>query len=59
MRSDHPLREGQLLTGPLFHEPVRVVTVAPNGPTSWTVGLVGTRSERFRSVTLSATDLKG
>ena len=45
-----PLRpsEGQILTGPLFNEPMRVETVAETGPGNWSLGLVGTRSERFR-----------
>lgn len=51
------LRPGLLLTGPLFSEPVRVETVEPNGPSSWTVGVVGTQSERFRRVTLSAGEI--
>lgn len=52
------LREGQVLTGALFSEPMRVETVRASG-SSWTVGLVGTQSERFRKVSLSATDLEG
>jgi superfamily II DNA or RNA helicase len=48
---------GQLLTGSLFNEPMRVETVQPNGPAGWVVGLVGLRSERFRKVTLTAADL--
>jgi len=52
------LSPGQLLTGPLFNEPMRVETVQPNGPRSWAVGLVGTQSERFRKVTLTAGDLE-
>ena len=51
---ESPLHEGQILTGTLFSEPVRVETVQANGPTSWVVGLVGTQSERFRKVTLNA-----
>lgn len=51
------LREGQIVTGPLFNEPMRVETVAGNGTDSWVVGLVGTQSERFRRVTLTKTDL--
>ena len=34
-----------------------VETVQANGPASWVVGLVGTQSERFRKVTLTADDL--
>ncbi len=51
------LSPGQLLTGPLFNEPMRVETVAANGPASWVVGLVGTQTERFRKVTLTAANL--
>jgi len=57
MSVDRPLREGQILTGPLFNEPMRVETVQANGASSWVVGLVGTQSERFRKVTLSSDDL--
>ena len=55
--SDSPIREGQILTGPLFSEPVRVETVAPNGPGAWTLGVVGTQSERFRRVSLTKDQL--
>jgi putative ATP-dependent endonuclease of the OLD family len=51
----HP---GQVLTGPLFNEPMRVETVSLNGADSWTLGCVGLHSERFRRVTLSANELK-
>ena len=50
--------EGQIITGPLFNEPMRVETVRPQGPDTWVVGLVGLRSERFRNVTLTSADLK-
>jgi superfamily II DNA or RNA helicase len=53
------LREGQILTGSLFSEPMRVETVRPNGPDTWVAGLVGTQSERFRKVTLTTRDLEG
>src|SRR5258708_2911307 len=36
---------------------MRVETVRPNGSDAWVVGLVGMQSERFRSVTLSTSDL--
>ena len=52
------LKPGQILTGALFNEPMRVETVRPNGPDTWSVGLVGTRSERFRSVTLTSRDIE-
>jgi superfamily II DNA or RNA helicase len=51
------LTPGHILTGPHFSEPMRVETVQPNGLNAWTVGLVGTATERFRRVTLSADDL--
>lgn len=54
---ESPISSGQILTGPLFSEPMRVETVQANGPASWVVGLVGTRTERFRRVTLSKEQL--
>ena len=51
-----PIGCGQIVTGSLFNEPMRVETVQANGPSSWVVGLVGTQSERFRKVTLAAAD---
>ncbi len=49
---------GQVLVGPLFNEPMRVETVQISGASSWTVGLVGTNSERFRKVAITAGDLE-
>lgn len=57
MTSDFPIHEGQILTGPLFNEPMRVETVAPNGPAAWMLGLVGTQTERFRRVSLTKDQL--
>jgi len=54
-----PLRAGQILRGPQFNEPMRVETVRPAGEGTWAAGLVGTRTERFRNVTLTAADLAG
>lgn len=34
MSNDAALHPGQLLTGPLFNEPMRVETVQANGPAS-------------------------
>ena len=59
MNAATPPTEGQILTGPLFNEPMRVETVAETGLGSWTLGLVGTRSERFRKVALGASELAG
>ena len=51
------LQPGQLLNGPLFDEPMRVVTVRPQSEDTWMAGLVGTRSERFRNVALTDAEL--
>jgi hypothetical protein len=51
------LRQGQVLIGPLFSEPMRVETVTANGAGSWSLGLVGQSSEQFRRVTLTAEQL--
>ncbi len=57
MNQPAPPEEGQVLTGPLFSEPMRVETVAPNGSGGWNVGLVGTRTQRFTRVSLEARQL--
>jgi len=57
MSGPQPLREGQILTGPLFNEPMRVETVRSNGPDTWVAGLVGAQSERYRKVALTSRDL--
>ncbi|MCE5255109.1 MAG: DUF3883 domain-containing protein [Actinomycetia bacterium] len=53
-----PLREGQIISGSLFSEPMRVETFQKNGAGAWVAGLVGVQSERFRRVTLTARDLE-
>jgi len=58
MNEEWAVKPGQVLSGALFNEPMRVETVQPNGPGTWTAELVGTRSERFRSVTLTRRDLQ-
>lgn len=55
--SNMPFKEGQILIGPLFNEPMRVETLQANGPDTWIAGLVGTQSERFRKVTLAPKDI--
>jgi len=50
-------REGQVLIGPLFSEPMRIESVKPNGADSWALGLVGQASEQFRRVTITAEQL--
>ena len=59
MPADTPVREGQVLTGSLFNEPMRVVTVNSNGVGTWVAGLVGLQSEQFRRVTLTEDDITG
>src|SRR3990167_8981434 len=59
MSNQQPIHEGQILTGALFNEPMRVETVRTNGPDTWAVGLVGTQTERFRKVTLTSGDMEG
>jgi hypothetical protein len=58
-RSGSQLREGSIIVGSLFNEPMRVETARASGDGTWTVGLVGAQSERFRKVTLSTRDLDG
>ncbi len=55
----YPIHPGQILTGPLFNEPMRVETVRSNGTDTWIAGLVGLQTERFRSVTLTSAQIKG
>lgn len=47
------------MSGALFSEQMRVETVRPNGTGSWTVGLVGLQTEKFRNVALTAKDIAG
>ena len=57
LSAETALREGQVLTGPLFSEPMRVETVRSNGSDVWVAGLVGQQSEQFRRVTLTSDDI--
>jgi superfamily II DNA or RNA helicase len=59
MSSDFALREGQIVKGSLFNEPMRVERVSAGGDGVWTVGLVGVQTEHFRKVTLTTRDLEG
>jgi superfamily II DNA or RNA helicase len=52
------LREGQVLIGPQFSEPMVVETVRADGVDTWVVGLVGERTQQFRRVTLTRADLQ-
>jgi len=55
--SNKQLREGCVIIGALFNEPMRVETMRTGGAGTWTFGLVGTQSEQFRKVTLTETDI--
>ena len=57
MSAEPAIREGQILSGSLFSEPMRVVTVGSNGRGIWVAGLVGQQSEQFRQVTLTLDDI--
>lgn len=48
---------GQIVTGTMFSEPMRIETVARISDDTWRLGLVGVQSERFRRVTLPAAEL--
>ena len=48
-----PLSEGQIVSGSLFNEPMRVETVRSNGTGLWEVGLSGVHTEKFRRVNLT------
>ena len=52
------LRAGQILSGPLFNEPMRVESIRQGGNETWVLGLVGVQTERFRSVTLTSGQIK-
>ncbi len=58
MNDTAPIGKGQVLTGPLFNEPMRVETVDHSGAGAWAVGLVGTKSERFSKYVLSSKELE-
>jgi superfamily II DNA or RNA helicase len=56
--TDLPLAEGQIVSGTLFSEPMRVESIRSNGPDSWVVGLSGVRTEKFRKATLTGKDIE-
>lgn len=52
------IESGQILEGDLFSEPMRIVTVIAEEEGSWTIGLVGLRTEKYRTVHLTSADLQ-
>src|SRR5271169_4242140 len=58
LSSEALLVEGQIVSGALFNEPMRVESIRQNGPDSWVVGLSGVRTERFRKATLARKDIE-
>jgi len=58
MVSASELCEGQVLQGPFFGEPVRVVVARHQADGVCQLGVVGLRSERFRNVTLTDADIE-
>jgi len=58
MSEEPSIREGHMLVGPLFSEPMQVETVRQSAPATWILGLVGSRSQQFRRVTLTLEDLR-
>ena len=57
MNSIPEITEGQILTGVMFNEPMRVVTTRQGGAAAVIAGLVGQNSGQFREVTLSQDDI--
>jgi hypothetical protein len=52
-----PLAEGQIVTGAIFNEPMRVETIRGDGPGIWEIGVCGIQTERFRRVTLTLAEI--
>ena len=46
------IHAGQILTGSLFNEPMKLVTVSSRGSDAWVSGLLGVHSEKFRNAAL-------
>jgi superfamily II DNA or RNA helicase len=53
-----PVMAGSIISGSLFSEPMRVVTVAPVTSDTWELGLVGIESHVFRSVPLTTSEIR-
>jgi len=57
-KTPSPFAEGQILTGVLFREPMRVVTARFDGGGNWTLGLAGMQSGQFQEFILTAEDCR-
>jgi hypothetical protein len=57
LATETQILQDQIITGPLFNEPMRVVIVRPNGPDSIEAGLEGLETSNFRRVTLTSSDI--
>ena len=55
--SEVTITEGQILTGVMFNEPMRVLITRQSGTGTVIAGLVGQNSGQFREVTLSQDDI--
>jgi hypothetical protein len=53
-----PVTAGEVLSGSLFSEPMRAVTVAPVATDTWELGLVGVKTQLFRSVPLTSAAIR-
>ena len=53
-----PVTAGEVLSGSLFSEPIRVVIVAPIATETWELGSVGVKTQLFRSVPLTSAEIR-
>jgi hypothetical protein len=53
-----PVTAGEVLSGSLFSEPMRVVTVSAVASDTWELGLVGVQTQIFRSVPLTTAEIR-
>jgi SNF2 family DNA or RNA helicase len=53
-----PVTAGEVLSGSLFSEPMRVVTVSSVNSDTWELGLVGVQTQVFRSVPLTTAEIR-
>jgi hypothetical protein len=53
-----PVTAGEVLSGSLFNEPMRVVTVSFVASGTWELGLVGIQTQVFRSVPLTTAEIR-